>query len=201
MISLPSVETGGHPSEPSTNGVDALRRALHGGALQLENEEIQGILSHRKPQLLLDRVLTLIPGQSGVGIKSLTGNESGLAKRRHGFVFPSTFALEALAQLAGVVLDYESAAQPIARRPRLRQWLLASVESFDVAREITEVGQLVLSVQLLDTIPHVVATGDVSAERRVSGQAYVNGHLCVTTQFQLAQLAQFEPTSHRAVGF
>lgn len=200
MISLPG-GSGDHAPAPLSNGADALRRALHGGALQLENEEIQGILSHRKPQLLLDRVLTLIPGQSGVGIKSLTGNESGLAKRRHGFVFPSTFALEALAQLAAVVLDYEGSTQPLARRGRMRQWLLAGVESFDVAREITEVGQLVLSVQLLDSLKSI-ATGEVVAvERRVSGQAYMNGHICVTTHFHLAQLAQFEPAPNRAIGF
>ncbi len=67
----------------------------------MENREIQSILPHRYPFLLVDRLLELEPGKKGVGLKNLTGGEWFF----HGHHFyPPPLLLESLAQVGGLVL-------------------------------------------------------------------------------------------------
>jgi len=67
----------------------------------MENREIQSILPHRYPFLLVDRILEMEPGKKGIGIKCLTGGEWFF--QGHG-AFPAALLLESLAQVGGVVL-------------------------------------------------------------------------------------------------
>ncbi len=67
----------------------------------MENREIQSILPHRYPFLLVDRILEMKPGKRGVGIKNLTGSEWFFQGHQS---YPPPLLLESLAQVAGIVL-------------------------------------------------------------------------------------------------
>ena len=67
----------------------------------MENREIQSILPHRYPFLLVDRILEIEPGKKGIGIMCLTGGEWFF--QGHG-AYPPALLLESLAQVGGIVL-------------------------------------------------------------------------------------------------
>jgi 3-hydroxyacyl-[acyl-carrier-protein] dehydratase len=67
----------------------------------MESAEIQSILPHRYPFLLVDRILEIEPGRKGKGIKNLTGSEWFFQGH---LSYPPTLLLESLAQVGGIVL-------------------------------------------------------------------------------------------------
>jgi 3-hydroxyacyl-[acyl-carrier-protein] dehydratase len=67
----------------------------------MESQEIQSILPHRYPFLLVDRILEIEPGKKGTGIKNLTGSEWFFQGH---LSYPPTLLLESLAQVGGIVL-------------------------------------------------------------------------------------------------
>jgi len=67
----------------------------------MESPEIQRILPHRYPFLLVDRILEIEPGKKGTGIKNLTGSEWFFQGH---LSYPPTLLLESLAQVGGIVL-------------------------------------------------------------------------------------------------
>jgi len=67
-------------------------------------EEIQKLIPHRYPMLLLDRVLDFVPGQSLHAIKNVTINEPVFTGHFPDYaIFPGVLILEALAQATGVL--------------------------------------------------------------------------------------------------
>src|SRR6201993_1457148 len=70
----------------------------------LDINEIRGILPHRFPFLLVDRIVELEPERI-VGIKNVTGNEPFFAGHFPDFpVMPGVLIVEAMAQTAGVLV-------------------------------------------------------------------------------------------------
>lgn len=66
--------------------------------------DIERLLPHRYPFLLVDRVVGLIPGEEAVGIKNVTMNEEFFQGHFPGNpVMPGVLQLEAMAQTAGLV--------------------------------------------------------------------------------------------------
>lgn len=67
-------------------------------------EEIQQLLPHRYPFLLVDRVIELVPDQSVVAIKNVTINEPFFNGHFPGHpVMPGVLLVEAMAQAAGLL--------------------------------------------------------------------------------------------------
>lgn len=74
-------------------------------ALPLEAADIMGILPHRYPFLLVDRIVELEPGVRAVGIKQVTVNEPHFTGHFPGRpIMPGVLMVEALAQTAGVAV-------------------------------------------------------------------------------------------------
>ncbi|MFZ1947219.1 MAG: bifunctional UDP-3-O-[3-hydroxymyristoyl] N-acetylglucosamine deacetylase/3-hydroxyacyl-ACP dehydratase [bacterium] len=68
-------------------------------------EEIQEIMPHRYPFLLVDRILHLEEGKRVVGIKNVTMNEPFFAGHFPGHpIMPAVLIIEAMAQVGGVLL-------------------------------------------------------------------------------------------------
>ena len=70
----------------------------------LDNIDIQAILPHRYPFLLVDRVTELNVNEKAIGFKNVTINEPFFQGHFPGRpIFPGVLILEALAQLGGIL--------------------------------------------------------------------------------------------------
>ena len=73
--------------------------------MQLNNIEIQKILPHRHPFLLVDKVVECVPGESCDAIKCITANEMQFLGHFPGNpIMPGVLIIEALAQTGAVAL-------------------------------------------------------------------------------------------------
>ncbi|AKU35268.1 3-hydroxyacyl-ACP dehydratase [Lacticaseibacillus paracasei] len=71
----------------------------------LEAQEIQAILPHRYPMLMVDRVLDLKPGESVVAQKNVSINEQIFQGHFPGNpIFPGVLEIEAMAQAGAIAL-------------------------------------------------------------------------------------------------
>ena len=71
--------------------------------MQLNNIEIQKIIPHRYPFLLVDKIVEMEPGKRAIGIKNVTINEPFFQGHFPGNpIMPGVLITEALAQVAAV---------------------------------------------------------------------------------------------------
>lgn len=109
----------------------------------LESQEIQKIIPHRYPFLLVDRILELEDGKRAVGLKNVSGNEPFFQGHFPGYpVMPGVLIMEALAQVGAVILlKMPEYAGHIA--------LFAGLEDVRFRRQVIPGDQLRLEVELL----------------------------------------------------
>lgn len=70
----------------------------------MDIKEIQQLLPHRYPFLLVDRVIELQPGEKAVGLKNVTVNEEFFQGHFPGHpIMPGVLIIEAMAQVAGIL--------------------------------------------------------------------------------------------------
>ncbi len=132
------------------------------GGVTVNIREIQAILPHGYPFLLLDRVLEFEKGVSAVGIKNLTINEAFFNGHYPGNpIMPGVLIVEAMAQLAGILMLQEEEADGLVP-------LFAGIEKARFKRLVIPGDVLKLEV-------------NVAARRRnylkVVGKASVDGEL------------------------
>ncbi|MBI5947580.1 MAG: 3-hydroxyacyl-ACP dehydratase FabZ [Chloroflexi bacterium] len=71
----------------------------------IDADQIEAIIPHRYPFLLVDRIVEIVEGQSAVGIKNVTANEWFFEGHFPGRkVMPGVLIVEALAQVAAISL-------------------------------------------------------------------------------------------------
>jgi 3-hydroxyacyl-[acyl-carrier-protein] dehydratase len=133
----------------------------------MENREIQEILPHRYPFLLIDRILELDPGEKAVGVKNLSGNEWFF--KDHPF-YPPNLLLESLAQVGGIVLGAKARAE---NPQAIVQGLFAGVSDFQFRRYPVMGEQIHLKmavVQSLASIYKFSAEAFIGEEKIAGGQ-------------------------------
>ena len=73
--------------------------------MELNIDQIEQLLPHRYPFLLVDKIVECVPGQSARGIKCVTANEPFFTGHFPGFkVMPGVLIIEALAQVGAVAV-------------------------------------------------------------------------------------------------
>jgi 3-hydroxyacyl-[acyl-carrier-protein] dehydratase len=78
----------------------------------LSHSEIKSILPHRYPMLLVDRVVSLEPGNRITAVKNVTGNEPCFAGLVDGlepsaYAYPNSLVIESFCQAAGILYAAE----------------------------------------------------------------------------------------------
>lgn len=97
----------------STLGADGVSSLTKDVTTIFTSEDIDKLLPHRYPFALVDKVVEYEAGKSAVGIKSVTKNEeffNGHFPERP--IMPGVLQVEALAQLAGIVISQMEGAAP-----------------------------------------------------------------------------------------
>lgn len=96
----------------------------------LTNIEIQQVIPHRYPFLLVDKIVEIEPGKHSVGIKNVTANEYFFQGHFPGNpIMPGVLIVEALAQTAGI-----AAAMLEANRGKLG--VFAGIEDLKFKRQV-----------------------------------------------------------------
>jgi 3-hydroxyacyl-[acyl-carrier-protein] dehydratase len=76
-----------------------------GNDVDLGSREIQEIIPHRWPFLLVDRITELRPGAGAVGLKNISAGEIVFQGHFPGYpIFPGVLIVEALAQVGAVAI-------------------------------------------------------------------------------------------------
>lgn len=109
----------------------------------LQSQEIQEIIPHRFPFLLVDRIIELEEGKRAVGIKNLTINEWFFQGHFPGYpIMPGVLIMEALAQVGTVA---------ILKKPEYQGYLglYAGLDDVKFKRQVIPGDQLRLEVELV----------------------------------------------------
>lgn len=174
-----------------TNPAETTESSAKSGPLDIN--QIQGILPHRYPFLLIDRVLEIERKKKIVAIKNVTINEPFFAGHFPGFpIMPGVLIVEAMAQAGGALLLTEVED----RSGKLI--VFTGIEKARFRRPVVPGDQLRLEVEMLSwkAISSRIAV-------RIGGKGFVNGKLVceATLSCQLvnrpnpaAQEAGSEPT-------
>ena len=128
-----------------------------------------GLLPHRFPFALVDKVIKHEPGKSAVAIKNITLNEpqfQGHFPERP--LMPGVLIVEAMAQVGGLI---------VAQMPDLQKGLFvfAGIDSVRFRRPVVPGDQLEISCELISIMRK--RFGKVRGEAKVDGQLVCSGDL------------------------
>jgi len=138
--------------------------------------EIMKILPHRYPFLLVDRIVEMDPPQRIVGLKNVTMNEEFFQGHFPGApVMPGVLILEAMAQVAGVLLYRDMSDEDKSRK----LIYFTGIENAKFRRPVVPGDQLRLEIELVYRRNHF---------GKVSGRALVEGKLAAEA-FELFAIA------------
>lgn len=139
--------------------------------MELNSNQIQEIIPHRYPFLLVDRIVDVEPGVSAKGIKCVSANEMhfmGHFPEKH--VMPGVLIIEALAQTGAVaLLMKEEYKGKIA--------LFAGIKNAKFKRQVIPGDVLELNCEIIK-LKGPIGIG--------SANAYVNGELAVSAELTFA---------------
>ena len=142
----------------------------------LDVVEIQRILPHRYPILLVDRIVEMESDKRAVGIKNVTVNEEFFQGHFPGRpVMPGVLIVEALAQTAGILMGSDEGYA--GRIP-----LFMGIDKARFRRQVVPGDQLRLEVEIIQQRRNVV---------RVMGRAFVGEERAAEAEI-LATLADAE---------
>ena len=132
----------------------------------LSSVEIQKVIPHRYPFLLVDRIIELEPMKRAVGIKSVTSTEPFFQGHFPGHpVMPGVLILEAMAQVGGVAMLY-----PEEYRGDIA--LFAGIDRVKFRKQVVPGDQLKMVAELIKVRSSI---GKLWAESFVYGQLVAEG--------------------------
>jgi 3-hydroxyacyl-[acyl-carrier-protein] dehydratase len=134
-------------------------------------EEIKGILPHREPFLMVDKVVDFVPGKKATAVKAVSGNEwFFMGHFDEVKVMPGVLILEALAQTGAVALMTQ---------PEMSGKLafLARVNSAKFSKKVVPGDLLRLETEITELNSNI-GTG--------AGKAYVDDVLVAKAEFVFA---------------
>jgi 3-hydroxyacyl-[acyl-carrier-protein] dehydratase len=135
--------------------------------------DIQAILPHRYPFLLVDRVVELVPHKKLVAYKNVTGNEDFFNGHFPGHpVMPGVLILEALAQASGI-LAYKSEGLD----PTQKVTYLMGIDNARFRRPVVPGDRLQLEIEVLR---HKGAVWKQKGTATVDGQMVAEGEFLAT---------------------
>jgi 3-hydroxyacyl-[acyl-carrier-protein] dehydratase len=137
----------------------------------MENRDIQRILPHRYPFLLVDRIVEIEPGKRGTGIKNVTENEWCL---NGGSAYPPVLLLESLAQVGGIVLGSKAREEDPSSR---FIGLFAGVSDFQFQRSPVVGEQMTLKVELSQSLASIYR---FNSEVFVGGEKIAGGQILLS---------------------
>lgn len=127
----------------------------------LDIQEIQKILPHRYPFLLVDRILEMEEGKKAVGIKNVTINEPFFNGHFPEYpVMPGVLIIEAMAQVAGCALLKAAEGEH-------KLVYLAAVDNVRIRKPVVPGDQLYMEAEILKIKGKI---GKVAAKASVDGQ-------------------------------
>ncbi|VEU45158.1 unnamed protein product [Pseudo-nitzschia multistriata] len=93
-------------AEPETMGAEAISALTSDVKTHFTSVDVDSILPHRYPFALIDKVVDVVPNKKVIGVKAVSRNEDFFNGHFPGQpVMPGVMQLEAMAQLAGVILN------------------------------------------------------------------------------------------------
>jgi len=135
----------------------------------LSNEEIMGLLPHRYPFALVDRVIEYEEGKSATAIKNVTINEPHFQGHFPGRpLMPGVLIVEAMAQVGGLI---------VTQMPDIPKGLFvfAGIDSVRFRRPVVPGDQLLINCELMSIKRQ--RFGKVKGEARVEGKLACSGEL------------------------
>src|SRR5579885_2548413 len=127
-----------------STALEVIPASPDGSIMTLDVNEIQKILPHRPPFLLVDRIVELEPRKRIVGIKNVTMNEPFFVGHFPSFpVMPGVLIVEAMAQTGGVLVLRDIAGNSD------KLVLFASIESAKFRRPVLPGDQIRVEVEIL----------------------------------------------------
>ncbi len=136
---------------------------------QLSSEEILGLLPHRYPFALVDKVIEHVPGEKAVAIKNITINEPQFQGHfPNKPLMPGVLIVESMAQVGGLI---------VTQMPALPKGLFvfAGIDNVKFRRPVVPGDQLVITCQLLSIKRQ--RFGKVRGEAHVEGKLVCSGEL------------------------
>ena len=136
---------------------------------QITTQEILGLLPHRYPFALVDKVINYIPGEKAVAIKNITINEpqfQGHFPDRP--LMPGVLIVESMAQVGGLI---------VTKMPELPKGLFvfAGINNVKFRRPVVPGDQLIITCNLLSIKRK--RFGKVKGEAHVEGKLVCSGEL------------------------
>lgn len=142
-----------------------------GGIKMLDIQQIQEVIRHRYPFLLVDRVLELEEGKRAVAIKNVTINEEFFNGHFPNYpVMPGVLIVEALAQVSAIIMLTKEGNQG-------RLGLLAGIDNCRFKKQVKPGDQLRLEVEIT-RLKGVIGKG--------RGIATVDGEIACETELIFA---------------
>jgi 3-hydroxyacyl-[acyl-carrier-protein] dehydratase len=135
----------------------------------ITSQQIEGLLPHRYPFALVDRVIEYVPGQRAVAIKNVTLNEPQFQGHFPGRpLMPGVLIVEAMAQVGGLI---------VTQIPDLPKGLFvfAGIDGVRFRRPVVPGDQLLISCELLSLKRQ--RFGKMRGEATVDGELACSGEL------------------------